>query len=449
MKGPTPRRLKKYVARCLRLQSYLRFPGDGRTEGRLPAAALLWALLMGAWLRRTAFAGIEALGCWRARRALEVSPSFGDDALGYFTARLSPTVTRRAAVTAVRQAKRHKAFDDGRFIGLALEGTSAGRSREKVCDLCRPYGNKQREMLGYPHKLVLIRVVGTGLTLPLDVEPYGPGGSEDNAARRLLRRAIKNPGRRFADYVVADGEFARAPFLHDANDLGLSVVVRLKNNLPELFAVAQKRLGRQPPHQVFWHGKDRVEIWDADDFDPWETLRWETVRGIRYRQYKPNGKVGEAYGLTDFPRHLVSRRTLFRRAKSRWEIENQGFNDAKNRYGFEHICHPERHRLLVVWLLTCLALTIERLYRVRYLPRGTHPVRAAIELLLLLQRSLGTSAPTVTDSRCNLPRCGPWVFPFSAFLRVTPPLVDVSANPEKTGGENSRRLTVPPRSAVR
>ena len=52
----------------------------------------------------------------------------------------------------------------------------------------------------------------------------------------------------------------------------------------------------------------------------------------------------------------------------------------------------------MVWLLTCLALTVERLYRVRYLHRGTHPVRAAIQLLLLLQLSLGRSAPTVTDS---------------------------------------------------
>ena len=398
MKGPTPRRLKKYVARCLRLKSYLRFPGDGRTEGRIPAAALLWALLMGAWLRRTAFAGIEALVCSRARHALEVSQSFGDDALGYFTARLDPAVTRRAAVTAVRQAKRHKAFDDSRFIGLALDGTSAGRSRQKVCDLCRPYRNQQREILGYHHRLVLISVVGTGLTLPLDVEPYGPGGSEYNAARRLLRRTVGNTGRRFADYVVADGEFARAPFLHDAGDQGLYVVARLKNNLPELFAAAQKRFRRQPPHQVFRHGKDRVEIWDADDFDPWETLRWETVRVIRYRQYKPNGKVYEAYWLTDFPRHLVGSRAIFRMAKSRWEIENQGFNDAKNRYGFEHICHHERHSLLLVWLLTCLALTIERLYRMRYLHRGTHPVRAAIDLLLLLQLSLGRSVPTGTNS---------------------------------------------------
>jgi hypothetical protein len=398
VKEPSPRRLKKYVAKCLRLKAYLQAPGDGRKNGRIPAAALLWALLMGAWLRRPAFAGIEALVCSRARRALEVSQSFGNDALSYFTERLDPAVTQGAAVTAVRQAQRHKAFDDCRYIGLALDGTSAGRSRQKVCDLCRPYRNKKKEILGYHHRLVLISVVGTGLTLPLDVEPYGPGDSEYNAARRLLHRTVPNTGRRFADYVVADGEFARAPFLHDANHLGLYVVVRLKNNLPALFAAAQKRFRHQPPHQVFRHGKDRVEIWEADDFDPWETLRWETVRVIRYRQYQPNGKVYEAYWLTDFPRHLVSSRALFRLAKSRWEIENQGFNDAKNRYGLEHTCHHQRQSLLVVWLLTCLALTIERLYRVRYLHRGTHPVRAAIDLLLLLQLSLGRSVPTVTDS---------------------------------------------------
>jgi len=398
VKGPTPRRLKKYVSKCLRLKSYLRSPGDGRTQGRIPAATLLWALLMGVLLRRAAFAGIEALVRSRARRALDVSRRFGDDALGYFTARLDPAVTRRAAATAAREAKRHKAFDDCRFIGLVLDGTAVARAREKVCDLCRPYGNKKKEILGYHHRLVMASVAGTGLTLPLDVEPYGPGESEYNAARRLLPRVVGNLGRRFADYVVVDGEFARAPFLHQANDLGLSVVARLKGNLPELFAAAQKRFRHQPPHQVFRYGADQVEIWDADDFDPWETLRWETVRVIRYRQYKPNGKVREAYWLTDFPRHQVSSRTLFRLAKSRWEIENQGFNDAKNRYGFEHLCHHERHSLLAVWLLTCLALTIERLYRVRYLHRGTHPVREAIDLLLLLQLSLGRPVVTLPDS---------------------------------------------------
>jgi hypothetical protein len=385
------------VEKCLRLKSYLQAPGDGRTQGRIPASALLWALLMGALLRRGAFAAIEALVRSPARRALEVSRRFGNDALSYFTERLDPNVTRQAAVTALHQTKRHKAFDDCRFIGLALDGTGAGRSEEKSCDFCRPVRNQKGEILSYHHQLVMISVVGTGLTLPLDVEPYGPGDSEYNAGRRLLRRAVGNLGRRFADYLVADGDYATAPFLHDVGDLGLHVVARLKNNLPELFAAAQKRFVPEPPQQVFRQGKDRVEIWDADDFDPWQTLRWKTVRVLRYRQHKPDGTVCEAYWLTDFPRHRVSSRALFRMAKSRWEIENQGFNDAKNRYGLEHICHHEAHSLLVVWLLTCLALTVERLYRVRYLHRGTHPILPAITLWQLLWLGLSRPAPDDTS----------------------------------------------------
>ena len=143
MKGPTPRRLRKYVAKCLGLKAYLRSPGDGRPQGRIPAAALLWALLMGALLRRAAFAAIEALVRSRARHALEVSQSFGDDALGYFTERLDPVVTRRAAVTAVRQAKRHKAFDDCRFIGLALDGTVPDDRTKRVAICAVPCGTRK------------------------------------------------------------------------------------------------------------------------------------------------------------------------------------------------------------------------------------------------------------------------------------------------------------------
>lgn len=60
----------------------------------------------------------------------------------------------------------------------------------------------------------LISVVGTGLSLPLGVEPYGPGDSEYAAGQRLLRRVIGSAGKRFAQYVVVDGRFATAPFLH-------------------------------------------------------------------------------------------------------------------------------------------------------------------------------------------------------------------------------------------
>jgi hypothetical protein len=57
----------------------------------------------------------------------------------------------------------------------------------------------------------------------------------------------------------------------------------------------------------------------------------------------------------------------------------------------------ESHSLLAL-ASDLLGLTVERLYRVRYLHRGTHPVRTAIDLLLFFQLSLGVSAPSVTDS---------------------------------------------------
>jgi hypothetical protein len=59
-------------------------------------------------------------------------------------------------------------------------------------------------------------------------------------------------------------------------------------------------------------------------------------------------------------------------------------NDAKNRYGFEHTCHHEENSVLLNYLLTLLALTIERLYRIRFLHRGTHTVRSAEQLCRIL-----------------------------------------------------------------
>jgi hypothetical protein len=294
---------------------------------------------------------------------------------------------------AIRRAKRNKAFDDCRWIGLAIDGTGAGWRTDSGCSLCRARRNARKQILGYQHCFVLITVVGTGLSLPCDVEPYGPGDSEYAAGQRIVRRVIGGLGKRFAQYVVVDGGFATAPFLHTVSHLGLRVVARLKDNLPELFAAAQKRFPVGPPTTVFYHGPDRVEIWEGDDFDPWKMLRWETVRVFFYRQHKPDGAVVEAYWLTNFSSSQVGVRALFGMAKSRWEIENEGFNEAKSRHGLEHICHHHANSLLIGWLLTMLALTIERLYRLRYLCRGPHARRSGADLFLTLWVNLFRPCP--------------------------------------------------------
>ncbi len=375
----------------------MRAPGDGRVRPQIPASVLLWALVIGQVLREWSFHGVEALVRSPARRALVVGQSFGDDALAYFTERLEAGTTRQALGKTVQRAKRNKAFGRSGWIGLASDGTGAGRCRAAGCVLCHPVSDSQDQVHGHLHHFELISVVGTGLTLPFDVEPYGPGECEYVAGQRLLQRAVAQVGRRFADYVVVDGAFATAPFLHVVGDLGLGVVARLKGNLPTLFAAAQERFAGQPPTLTIAEGAERIELWDADDFDPWDTLRWPTVRVLRYRQHQRDGTIVEAYWLTDFPPQRVSSRLLYRFAKSRWEIENGGFNDGKTRHGMEHISHHHANSLLIGWLLTIFALTIERLYRLRYLHRGAHCPATPIEFVRALRLSLCPARPLDTS----------------------------------------------------
>jgi hypothetical protein len=75
-----------------------------------------------------------------------------------------------------------------------------------------------------------------------------------------------------------------------------------------LLAAATARFTAQPPTLVVEESGERIELWDADDFDPWETLQWTTVRVLRYRQHKGDGRVVEAYWLTDFPTVRVGSR---------------------------------------------------------------------------------------------------------------------------------------------
>ena len=377
-------RLRRYGCRVLGLERYLEQPGDGRPQARIRARDLLWALLAGQWLRDASHHAVEALVRSPARGALGVGHDFGDDTLSYFTERLAPGPLRAALSGVVRRAKRNKAFERARWIGLALDGTGAAAGAARSCTLCHPLPSG-----GQGHRLSLISVVGAGLSLPFDVEPYGPGDCELRASERLFERALAHLGRRFADYVVLDGLYAQAPFLHRIGDHGLRVVVRLKDNLPTLLAAARLRFEGTPPQHTFMLDGDRVELWDADDFDPWETLRWDTVRVQRYRQTRPDGTVCEAYWLTDWATARVGPRALYGLAKSRWEIENQGFNDAKNRCGLEHVHHHHPASLLVHWLLMLFALTLERLFRLRHLHRGRHRPPTAIDLVRRFRLSLG------------------------------------------------------------
>lgn len=389
-RDPSIRKVRDYAKSSLGLESYLRRPGDGRTRPQIGATDLVWAQLSCQILQKTSFHDVERLVRSGVARELTLNKTFSEDSLAYFNARLDPQPTRAALAATAKRAKRNKVFRGQVRIGLAIDGTGAGRchAKSKVCELCRPYCDDKGNVLGHKHELVMATVVGVGLTLPIDVEPYGQGDCELTAGRRLLPRIVTALGSRFADYLVADAKFAAAPFLNEVAELGLHAVVRLKDNVPTLFDRATVRFNSRAHDSTIEHHGEPVEIWDDETFAPWEGLEWKFVRVLRYRYRSPKGEVVDAYWLTNYSQHSISSMSLFRLAKSRWEIENEGFNEAKTRHGLEHICHHDANALLVGWLLLLLGLVIERLYRHCFLHRGTHPRITAADLLVLLVHAL-------------------------------------------------------------
>lgn len=386
-------KMLEYAGKALDLEDYFRAPGDGRIRPQIPAGDLVRAQIGARLVRVPSFHGIERLVKSGSARALGSSRSFKEDSLAYFNARLSHAQARSALACAAKRAKRNKAFRGQPRIGLALDGTGAGRcsARSKVCEMCRPYHDAKGNVAGHRHDVVMIVAVGAELTLPVDIEPSPQGEGELTSGIRLLRRAVDAVGPRFADYVVADAKYGAASFLNTVAELGLKAVVRLKDNLPDLHGRAVARFNSRPPDRQIEHDGVPVDIWDDATFQPWDGLEWSSVRVLRYRYTSRKGEVVDAYWLTNYSPQSIGSEPLFKLAKSRWKIENQGFNDAKNRYGMEHICHHDAKALVVGWLLLLLSLVIERLYRLCHLHRGSHERPTAADLVAMLWRALGRS----------------------------------------------------------
>src|SRR5260370_41533617 len=95
-------------------------------------------MLVGRVLRENSFYGIEQIVRVAGCRVLGLEQSFRNDGLGYFVERLDPATSRSALVEGVRQAKRGKAFQDWRFIELALDGNWAGRGPQSPFALWPP-----------------------------------------------------------------------------------------------------------------------------------------------------------------------------------------------------------------------------------------------------------------------------------------------------------------------
>lgn len=242
----------------------------------------------------------------------------------------------------------------------------------------------------YYHRLVAASLVGEGFHLFVDVEPQEKGENEVATALRLIRRIRATMPRSF-DVVAADALYADSGFFRAIRGMGKDVIAVLKNEERDLMQDARSVFEMIEPKRFEWSGA-RIEVADSEGFKSWPTLGLE-VRVVRSRETRRvkrqlSGQFevekSEWYWVTTLSRRSASSAAVVEIGHSRWKIENEGFNEAANHWGLDHVYRHDPTALLALWLLGILAYDVAHTFYRRDLKperREKTTLRMIIELV--------------------------------------------------------------------
>jgi hypothetical protein len=288
--------------------------------------------------------------------------------------KLEPNQLEQVQFSMIRKLIRTKDFADytldGRYI-VVIDGTGYAYFPHKHCehDLVTKKTDPQTGEVRYEyyHKVVEAKVLlGPGMVVSIgsefienEDENVSKQDCEFNAGYRLLKK-IKKAFPRLKIVVVADALYAAVPFMKAVRDCGWDYIFRIKE------------------------GRQQKLMEDFEDLlnhvDPCETVRnvYENEEG---RGIYVNGvdQVTDKEQICNIFRYSTKDRVfnwvtnigltkqylsgIIITARSRWKIENEGFNTQKcGIYDLEHLCSYNYNAMKNHYLLIQLSYTLMQLY---------------------------------------------------------------------------------------
>ena len=286
--------------------------------------------------------------------------------------------TIRAGIHEVyTRLKRNKALEPPwhGLVPLVLDGHESSASYRRCCPGClqRTIHTTNGDRIQYYHRNVTAQLITDDMPFLLDAEPQKAGEDEPAAAMRLVDRVVQNYPRAF-DVVAGDALYAQAPFFEFVLDLGKDVLAVLKDERRSLLQDAQGLFEHMEPTQTQHGGHPRC-TWDAEGFRSWpspsravrvvRSLETTTVR--RQLDKQEETLVSDWVWVTTLSRSRACTHAVVDLGHSRWDIENQGFNEAVSQWHSDHVYKHDPIAILAFWLLTMLVINVFRAFYLRNL----------------------------------------------------------------------------------
>lgn len=263
--------------------------------------------------------------------------------------------------------KRNKALAPafGDLFALIVDGHESSASYLRHCDQClqRIIHTTEGDMVQYYHRNVTAVLLCKDFLVLLDIELQRPNEDEVAAAMRLIKRVIENYPRAFG-FILADGLYARAPFLNLALEYSKDVIAVLKDDRRDLLQDAIGIFNSLEP-QITQYKNTHCKYWDVEHFNTWTQIDREVrvVRSletttIRHQSGVVEEKISDWVWVTTFSQENVSAETVVNFGHKRWDIENKELNELVNFWSADHVYKHHSRAIEAFWLIIMMAYNL-------------------------------------------------------------------------------------------
>lgn len=248
----------------------------------------------------------------------------------------------------IKTVVKNKTFRNGTIDGLkvaAIDGVELFDSTNKCCDNCLTRVDKQG-VTHYFHRAVVCATVGSDPHVILGhemLEPKRDGSDKDEGeitgGKRLIKK-LYHKFHHFADIVVADALYCKAPWIKEVLSIGMDTVVRVKDERLHIVKDAlglfkNRECSRDWTIKTGAKSKTIIKAWDEDGFEM-NGLDIK-VRFIKFIEEVHSGdkvEFKEAWIITT-DKH-TSAETMWKIMHKRWDIENNAFHQLKTEWHLDH-----------------------------------------------------------------------------------------------------------------
>ncbi len=292
------------------------------------------------------------------------------DTINNFLKKLDPIEIEKIRKYMIGELFKKRCLEQYRLLDkywtIAVDATGLVSFSERHCDHClkREYVNKETgeiEKTIYFHYVLEAKLVVGDMVLSIDTEfieneeSYEKQDCELNAFKRLAER-LKQNYKRLPICILGDSLYAVDPIFKLCRRYNWKYIFTLKEGRTKsiwLEFEALRKIGNNS------NGKGYTWIN--------EIAYKENIVNVLEAKLIENKKEKEFTFITDIAIKENNAEKVLFAGRSRWKIENQGFNNQKNiKNNIEHLCSKDYNAMKNHYLLVQLADILRQLFECRY-----------------------------------------------------------------------------------